>query len=96
MKTGRPNQYSEKKKMVAFRLRPDLAKWLREQPESQSVLIENALIKAYEIPEKMEPELSTDALNAFKARILRGESDDCDMTLTCQLIDARLEEVNGE
>ena len=47
---GRPNQHTiGKKKMVAVRLRPDLAQWLREQPESQSILIEQALIKAYGI-----------------------------------------------
>ena len=52
---GRPNQHQiGKKKMVAVRLRPDLAQWLREQPESQSILIEQALIKAYDIKDEGE------------------------------------------
>ena len=47
---GRPHQNTVGKKVpMAFKIRPDIAKWLREQTESQAVLIENALIIAYGI-----------------------------------------------
>ena len=35
--------------------------------------------------------LSTQELKAFKLRLMRGESDDCDMALTCQIINDLIE-----
>lgn len=44
---GRPKlPEPEKRVMVALRLRPDLAQWLRDQPESQAATVERLLEEA--------------------------------------------------
>lgn len=47
---GRPSMtIDEKKKPITVRLRGDIAQWLREQDESQAVLIEDALVKVHKL-----------------------------------------------
>ena len=74
MKTAGRHQHIawNKKKMVAIRLRPDLAKWLREQTESQSVLIENALVAFYRIE---EPDQGTWFEHCLKEAYEEGRAD---------------------
>jgi len=44
---GRPKlPESQKRVMVALRLRPDLVQWLREQPDSQTATVERLLEEA--------------------------------------------------
>jgi hypothetical protein len=44
---GRPKlPESQKRVMVSLRLRPDLAQWLREQPESQTATMDRLLEEA--------------------------------------------------
>ena len=49
-KRGRPAlPKGEKKESITIRLGYDLVQWLREQDESQAVLIENALVKVHKL-----------------------------------------------
>tara|TARA_B100002049_G_scaffold31068_1_gene20382 strand:- start:314 stop:496 length:183 start_codon:yes stop_codon:yes gene_type:complete len=45
---GRPPA-PDRKVTMTFRVDPVVAKWLRDQPESQAALIESALKKAHDI-----------------------------------------------
>ena len=43
LNAGRPALGEQKRVMVAVRLPPDVVEWMREQPESQSKLVERLL-----------------------------------------------------